>query len=86
MIMIRSNGAVSHRPTIICDTDIDLWYICYKVPNSLNNCMSLGQYDTLMQELMRESRGDFKSYQLQWVIFDLFLSHPSCHVLPRKSL
>jgi len=24
--------------------------------------MSLGQYDTLMQELMRESRGDFKSY------------------------
>ena len=24
--------------------------------------VTLGHYDTLMQELMRESRGDFKSY------------------------
>ena len=28
----------------------------------LSRRVTLGHYDTLMQELMRESRGDFKSY------------------------
>ena len=28
----------------------------------LSRCVTLGHYDTLMQELIRESRGDFKSY------------------------
>ena len=37
--------------------------------------VTLGHYDTLMQELMRESRGDFKSYLRKMQQFFFHLSH-----------
>jgi hypothetical protein len=44
----------------------------------------LGQYDTLMQELMQESQGDFKSFLRRYVSGASCPSHPTYHKESRQ--